>query len=525
MSKFKTSKITVEKRKSLSQSFILTILIVLSLILQVFAIIGLTALITENYVLIRILFNIVAVIIVLAISGRQTTSMVKIPWIILIISFPVFGVSLYLLTGSTNTLRSIKRRYEEIDSIILPLLPKNENALSSLSRINRVSGNQAAYIYKASGYPVYSNSNISFFPEASEAFEDQLNELEKAKKFIFMEYHAIEDSEPFQRIHSILTKKASEGVDVRIFFDYFGSSVFINNRKFVSKLRNDGIKCFVFNPIVPIFNMFMNNRDHRKLTIIDGRVGYTGGFNIADEYFNITHPYGKWLDTGVKIEGEAVKSMTVTFMENWMAIRHSQTPEKNPSKFLFKPRFTSKEGCFIQPYADGPTTSEHVAENIYANILTGAYKYVYFITPYLIISDELRYAFKLAAGKGVDIRIITPGIPDKKIIYSYTKSNFYQLVADGIRIYKYTPGFCHAKQCVSDDVVATCGTVNLDFRSLYHHFENGVQFFNSTAVMKMKKQFEDLFPICEEVTDKYKNRPKYFRYLIEQFFKLFSPLA
>lgn len=525
MGKNKANKRRVETRKAFSHSFIITILIVLSLVIQVLTLIGLTTLITENYVWVQIAFNIIALIVVLAISGRQTTSMVKIPWIILIVSFPVFGVLLYLFTGSTGTLRSIKRRYEKIDSIILPLLPRNEKAFASLSKINRVSGNQASYIHKSSGYPVYENSNIYFFSSAETAFEDQLKELANAKKTIFMEYHAIEDSAPFQKVHNILKKKSSEGVDVRLFFDYFGSSVFINSRKFVKKMRNDGIKCYVFNPIVPVFNMFMNNRDHRKLTIIDGRIGYTGGFNIADEYFNITHPYGKWLDTGVKIEGEAVKSMTVTFMENWMAIRNSQAPEITPDKYMFKPRLEYKEGCFVQPYADGPTTFEHVAENVYANILTGADKYVYFITPYLIISDELRYAFKLAAGKGVDVRIITPGVPDKKIINALTKSNYYQLVSDGIRIYEYTPGFCHAKQCVSDDFVATCGTINLDFRSLYHHFENGVQFFNSSAVMEVKKQFDDLFPICEEVTERYRNRPKNFKYLIDQFFKLFSPLA
>ncbi|MCR5761611.1 MAG: cardiolipin synthase [Sphaerochaetaceae bacterium] len=525
MSAAKSVKRTVEKRKAFSHSFITTLLIVLSLVIQVFTFIGLTTFITDSYIWVQIAFNIVAVILVLAIFGRQTTSMVKIPWIILIVSFPVFGVLLYMLTGSTRTLKSIKKRYEKIDSIILPLLPKNEKALSSLKKLSIESGNQASYVIKSSGYPVYNNSNIKFFTDASSSFEDQLIELSKARKFIFMEYHAIENSGPFERIRIILKKKASEGVDVRLFFDYFGSSVFINSRKFVKSLRDDGIKCYVFNPIVPVYNMFMNNRDHRKLTIIDGRIGYTGGFNIADEYFNITHPYGHWLDTGVKIEGEAVKSMTVIFMENWMAIRNTQTPEKSPDKYLIKPRLSNKEGCFIQPYADGPTSFEHVAENVYANILTGADRYVYFITPYLIISDELRYAFKLAAGKGVDVRIITPGIPDKKIVYALTRSNYYQLVSEGIRIYEYTPGFCHAKQCVSDDFVATCGTINLDFRSLYHHFENGVQFFNSSAVMDIKKQFDQLFPQCEEVTEKYRKRSRGFKYLAEQFFKLFSPLA
>ncbi|MCR4676610.1 MAG: cardiolipin synthase [Sphaerochaetaceae bacterium] len=521
----RNSKITVEKKKSLSRSFVTTLLIIASFVIQVVAILGIMTLFGIKYFWIESAFKVLAVIVVLAISGRQTTSMVKIPWIIAIITIPIFGVLLYLLTGSTGATRKKKERYEKINSTILPLLPDKTKAFESLRKTSEISASQAMYLKNAAKFPVYNNSNIKFFPSAEEAFEDQLTEMEKAEKFIFIEYHAIEESEPFGRMHEILKRKAAEGVDVRLFFDYFGASVFINSRDFVNKMNNDGIKCFVFNPFGIFFNIFLNNRDHRKITVIDGRTGYTGGFNIADEYFNITSPYGHWLDTGVRIDGEAVKSLTITFMENWMAIRKTDAPERDPDKYLLKPQININENSFIQPYSDGPMTDEHVAENVYANILTGANRYVYFITPYLIISDELKYAFKLAARKGVDVRIITPGIPDKKIVYYLTRSNYHQLVTEGIRVYEYTPGFCHAKQCVSDDRVATCGTINLDFRSLYHHFENGVQFFNCKAVSDIKSQFDELFPQCEEVTEKYKKQKRGISYLIDQFMRLFSPLA
>lgn len=477
----------------------------------------------SRYAWIGQVITLLAVFIVLYVYGKHETPSVKMPWLILISAFPILGVFLYLMLGFNKGTRKMVKRYQELDRKLLPLLPANDDVLEKLEGEDRGAANLFRYVRDYAGYPVCNNTDIVFYPDGDEGFKAQLEELKKAEKFIFMEYHAIEDSTSFRPLHEILKEKAAAGVDVRLFYDYVGSMGFIGNA-FVDKMEKDGIKCRVFNPMNPVLNFFLNNRDHRKITVIDGKVGFTGGYNIADEYFHVTEPFGHWLDTGVRLEGDAVNNLTITFLENWHAIRDDDEDDGRYGDFLVKTAYESKEKGYIQPYADSPLDDEHVGENVYMNVLRNAKKYAWFITPYLIITDEMNAAFAMAAKSGVDVRIITPGIPDKKLVYSLTRSYYAALARNGVRIFEYTPGFCHAKQCVSDDEVATCGTINLDFRSLYHHFENGVMMHSCKAVEDIRDMFEATFPKCREVTEEYRSGRSSFLRLKHLLLRLIAPL-
>ena len=261
--------------------------------------------------------------------------------------------------------------------------------------------------------------------------------------------------------------------------------------------------------------------------MIDGTVGFTGGYNLANEYFNLTHPYGKWKDTGIELRGEAVRSLTVTFLENWYAVKYKEE-EKEPMPDLaaYLPQFSPQTEWrgFIQPYADSPLDDEQVGEEVYISLLNKATRYCWFITPYLILTDEMIHAMGLAAKRGVDVRVITPGIPDKKIVYQVTRSYYSSLTRNGVRIYEWTPGFCHCKMCVTDDKAATCGTINLDYRSLYHHFENGCLYIDHPAVLETKRDFERTFLECREVTEEYTTGRGRILRLGQMFLRLFAPL-
>ncbi len=512
-----------EKTEKVENGVKRAVFAIIAILLEIVLIYILYFKIESKYSWVSILITLLAIAIVLYVYGKHETASVKMPWLILISAFPILGVFLYLVLGLNRGTKNMVRRYQELDRILLPLLPKNDEELEMASIKDNGAGGQFRYVRDYSGYPVYNNTDVLFYADGADGFNAQLEELKKAERFIFMEYHAIEDGTSFRPLHQILKEKAAQGVDVRLFYDYVGSMGFIGN-SFVKKMEADGIKCRVFNPMNPVVNFFINNRDHRKITVIDGRVGFTGGYNIADEYFHVTEPFGHWLDTGVRLEGDAVKSLTVTFLENWNAIRDDDKDDSSYQDLIRDIPYESSEKGFIQPYADSPLDDEHVGENVYMNVLRNAKKYAWFVTPYLIITEEMNSAFSLAAKSGVDVRIITPGIPDKKLVYSLTRSYYSGLARNGVRIFEYTPGFCHAKMCVSDDNVATCGTSNLDFRSLYHHFENGVLMHDCKAVTDIRSMFEETFQKCTEVTEEYRTGRSRFRRLIQMILRLFAPL-
>ncbi len=430
---------------------------------------------------------------------------------------------LYGLVTLTEARIPLRKKYNAVDKDILPLLPDSSATIDELYKSDAAAANIFRYITKKTSLPVFNNSDIEFFAEASDCYEVQKEACRNAKKFIFLEYFAIEDTQSFEPLKDILIQKVKEGVEVRIIFDEVGSVAYIS-RNFIKQMESYGIKCRAFNPMIPIFYVFMDHRDHRKISVIDGEISFTGGYNLADEYFNITHPRGYWKDTGVKITGPATNALCALFLETWNATKKRKEPFDDYSKYIVKKNYVQKENSFIQPYADTPMDNIHVGEDVYLNIINAAQKYVYISSPYLIVMDEMKKALCLAADRGVDVRIVTPGIPDKKFAYKCTRSTYTRLVNHGIEIYEFTPGFNHAKQMVSDDKIATCGTVNFDYRSFYHNFENGVLIYNSKAVTDIKTDFENMFPQSRNVTELYKNKNSFLYRMYVGIIRLFAPL-
>lgn len=489
---------TVESRNNVKNSVSRVVIAAIAIIIQVILIYNFAVYLTEYYAAFSTMMSLIAFICVLRIFGRQDNSAFKISWIVLILIFPVFGLIIYLLFGRPSLLKTAHKRFEKVNKHI-QTYKLNTNGYDHLKQQDPLHASEAYYL-ESLDFPVFENTEIKFYSSTNDALNAQLEDLNKAKKFIFMEYHAIEDSTAWRQIEDILIKKAKEGVDVRVFYDDMGSVGFINN-KFRTRLHEEGIQCRVFNPILPFLNVFMNNRDHRKITVIDGLVGYTGGYNLADEYFNYTHPYGTWKDSGVRLEGDAVDSLTKIFFEMWNASTKGECEDIKPYLTGYK----AQHDGFVLPYADSPLDNEETGENVYLNMIKHAMDHIYITTPYLILSDEMQRELILASKRGVDVKIITPGIPDKTIVFAMTRSYYSHLVKAGIHIYEYTPGFIHSKQCLVDDQVGAVGTINFDFRSLYLHFENGCWFAHNQAVKELRKDFDELFPICEDVSEKYKN--------------------
>ena len=457
---------------------------------------------------------------VVFIHGGKHSSASKYLWMVLIMLFPLLGLCLYLLAGQPWATRSMQKRFENISRDLSERLPQDENLLSRIEEEDISIHRQMHYIQRFNKYPVYENTQVEFHPETDMAFARLKAELKKARKFIFMEYHAIELSACFMEIEEILTERASAGVEVRIFYDDIGSLSFIEPR-FVKRMEARGIRCRVFNPIMPFISAFMNNRDHRKITVIDGKVAFTGGYNLADEYFNVKSPYGHWKDTGIMLTGDAVVSMTVMFLEMWNAVKKY---DRDYSRYTARPKEIRPSDGYVQPYADSPLDDERTGEAVYMNILKNALHYCWIATPYLILDEEMRSELALAAKRGVDVRIFTPGIPDKKLVYRLTRSYYPDLLKAGVRIFEYTPGFLHAKQMVSDDTTAVVGTINLDYRSLYMHFENAVLMYKCAAVRDIRADFETMQPKCREITKDQAAKHPFIKRTVDKFLRLFSPL-
>lgn len=514
---------TMEKKASVKNGVRRMLFAVLSILFFVAVIFLLIHYAKSKAAWIYNLIRVISVILVLRVYGSHKAGTIRMTWIIIIMMEPIFGTTLYFLIGLNGHTLKMRHRFSIIDKKLFPLLPKNKDVEERVMKKDARLYGLVRYIRSQAGYPVYENTSITYYDDAEKGFEAQKRELALAEHFIFMEYHAIEDAECWHEIQAVLEERVRAGVEVRVFYDDMGSLGFINT-DFVKRTEAKGIKCRVFNPFGPGLNLFLNNRDHRKITVIDGRVGFTGGYNLANEYFHRCEPFGFWKDTGIRLEGEAVKSLTLTFLEMWNAVNDNDKDDKEFLIYMPDQLPDHAPTGFVQPYADTPMDEVNVGEDVYISIAEGATDYVWFITPYLIITDEMTHALSLAAKRGVDVRIITPGIPDKKIVYGMTRSFYNGLTRNGVRIYEYTPGFCHAKMCISDDLLATCGTINLDYRSLYHHFENGCLYADCEAVMETKRDFETMFAQSNEVTEYYTTGRGAFMHFTQMILRLFSPL-
>ena len=485
-------------RKLLRIIFGRTAFVVMSLLLQISILLAGFRFLSHYMVYIYGGFTLLSAFVILYVVNKDENPSFKLAWIIPITVIPVFGTLLYLFLELQWEGKIINRRLRENISDTQPYLKQNPRYMEQLAKTSRSNANLAAYIENSGSYPVYGNTNVKYYPVGEEMFEDMKKELEKAKRFIFMEYFIVERGEMWDSILEILERKVQDGVEVRFMYDDVGC-VDLLPYKYYKELERCGISCVAFNPIIPLVSTAWNNRDHRKVVVIDGHTAYTGGLNLADEYINRKERFGYWKDAGLKVIGDAVWNFTVMFLQVWNAIRKT---DEGYGMFVphghHKGRFV--DDGFIQPYADNPLDTETVGENVYLNIINAATDYVYIYTPYLIIDNEMMTALCLASKRGVDVRIVTPGIPDKPTVFLLTQSYYAQLVEAGVKVYQYTPGFIHAKCFVSDDVIATVGTINMDYRSLYLHFENGVFMYHCLAVTEVKIDMLKTFKQCELIT-------------------------
>ncbi|AQS58633.1 cardiolipin synthase [Desulforamulus ferrireducens] len=479
--------------KIINRIVITTTLIALQLAWFMFILVKLT----NYYTWISVSLSVLSILIVLFIIGKDENAAYRIGWIILIMALPLFGGLFYLFFGNKRPVKSMRLRLNREHRKAVDLLQDDPSVLEEIAQLDARTLGTCRYLRENSSYPVYKNTATTYYPSGESMYQDMLCELEKAQHFIFLEYFIVREGTMWNSILEILSSKAAAGVDVRLIYDDFGSLFLPTD--FTSQMKKRGIKCLAFNKFRPIVSLVMNNRDHRKILVIDGHTAFNGGINLADEYINKVEKYGHWKDTGLRLKGEAVWSYTLMFLEMWNAFKESNDSFENFKPPTHAERHVECRG-YVQPFADTPLDNEAISENVYIELLSQAKRYVYIFTPYLIVDNEMKSALCLAAKRGVDVRIVTPGIPDKRIVHRLTRSNYVPLLQAGVRIYEYTPGFMHAKSYVCDDEFAIVGTINMDYRSLYLHFECGTLLYRTDTVMDIKKDFLETILKSKEIT-------------------------
>ncbi len=454
---------------------------------------------------------------VLYIVSRQDTAAYKLTWAVLILVTPVFGGLFYLLYRLQASTHSFSPRWPHMEKAYFAPSDSLEAAIEALPHRSA----ELVSLQKHSGFPVYDGTKTTFFGSGEEKFAALLADLEKAEKYIFLEYFIVESGYMWDSILEILERKAKEGVLVRFMYDDMGCFALLPGG-YRKTLEKKGIKCTVFNPFRPFLSAVQNNRDHRKIAVIDGRIAYTGGVNLADEYINRVEKYGKWRDTAIRLSGKGAWSLTVMFLHMWGLCTGKKEDPMAFYPYKSSPLAEESDG-FVQPYCDSPLDRDNVGERTYMQIISGAKKYLYISTPYLIIDDSMLSALVTAAESGVDVRILTPERWDKRLVHLTTRSYYRALLRGGVKIYEYTGGFNHAKTFVSDDEVATVGTVNLDFRSLYLHFECGVKLYKTASVSEIRDDFLKTLEVSSPILEKEIKKSAVGR-TIQSILRLFAPL-
>jgi len=440
----------------------------------------------------------------------------SIKWVIIILLMPIFGLGLYLFFARADIIGGRNKRLRDSIARGTNFLHKNPDIYAEFGRIHPERKRIAGYLGRK-GQPLYGNTVCEYFPLGELKFDAMLSDMEKAERFIFLEYFIVRRGELWNKIQDILIHKAGQGIEVRVMMDDVGSILF--PRKMIKALKAKGVQVLRFNDVHGIFSKYyFNYRNHQKIAVIDGNIGYTGGANIADEYINAYQKFGHWKDTAIRLEGEAVWSLTVTFLQMW------DGETKTSSDYeIYRPATSCRSEGFYQPFADGPTVDlDQIAKNIYKLFIYNARKYIYITTPYLIVDSTMLDALRVAAKGGTDVRIMVPKKWDKWFVHIVTLSNYQTLLEAGVRIFEYTPGFVHAKTIISDDEHAVMGTINMDYRSFYLHYENGVWICGAPVIEDIKKDMLDTFELCEEIElEAWMRRPWYDRFL-EAVMRLFA---
>ena len=491
------------------------------IILQVGVMVAALYYFRDTYAQVQTFFTALSIITVLYIINQDGSSAFKIAWILPIVFLPLFGIPLYILFGKKRIperkLERVSGMYLRYKAAMAPLLSESgdEPAMDEDARL------QSAYLEKCASSPRFTQTETTYYPLGDVMFPAMLEELEKAEKYIFMEFFIIEPGIMWDSILDVLRRKAAQGLDVRLIYDDMACIMRLP-RDYAERMESVGIRCCTFHRFQPVPTGTLNNRDHRKICCIDGVTAFTGGVNLADEYINKRERFGHWLDCGIKVRGRAAYSFMQMFLSMW---DYSRREEDDP--VAFRPTAEALEGIgddgVVQPYCDSPADDEPVGETVYINMLSRAKKYVYICTPYLVVDNEIMNALTSAAKCGVDVRMICPHIPDKWYVHLVTRSYYAPLMKAGVRIYEYTPGFIHSKTFVCDDDYGICGTINLDYRSLFLHHECAVWMYKSSAIADMKASFLETLEKCEEITRESYRRPWYVR-LGQSLLRVLAPL-
>ncbi len=497
-----------------------TMVTVLLILVQIYIIYEIFARVQYSRIWLSI-FDVLGAIAIVYVVNSEENPAFKLAWVLPICLFPVFGVALYLFImlnpGNPALKKALGSRIDETKSLlqteyrVVEKLKKEDSGIRNLGR----------YIQKYNQLPTYDHTKVSFLATGEAKYEDLIKELKKAEKFIFIEYFIINRGQVWNSVLEILEEKAQQGVEVRVMYDGMCSMIALPH-DYTKELAKKGIRAKEYAPIKPMLSTHQNNRDHRKILVIDGKVAYNGGINLADEYMNIKKRFGHWKDTAVKLEGDAVKSFTLMFLQMWnLTERGSGEYEK----YIVPPCEKYHGMGFVIPYNDDPTNRLDVAESVYLDVINQATDYVHIMTPYLIIDNEMVTALTFAARRGVDVKIILPGIPDKKMVYAIARTYYPQLLASGVKIYEYTPGFVHAKEFVSDDTKVVVGTINLDFRSLYEHFECATYIYKNPVVKEIEEDYQATLKKCRKIDYQfYVNLPWWYR-ITGHVLRLFGPLV
>lgn len=490
----------------------------LFLAIQILVIVLLIIFLQEKYAQVYMFLNIVSFIAVFLIINGKSNPSYKLAWIIPILVVPIFGGLFYLMFGGNKLSDRERRKMRDVGERMSQVLSEDEEIVSELKEESIVAYHQSRYISNYAYCPIYKNTDVKFLPIGEVKFEYLKQELKKAKKFIFLEYFIIAEGRMWTEVLDILKEKVDEGVDVRVMYDDLGCSMTLPYQ-YEKKLERMGIRCCVFNEFIPVLSLRWNNRDHRKIAVIDGNVAFTGGINLGDEYINEYPKHGHWKDCSIMVKGDAVWGFTVMFLSMWDYVANSKTDMER-----YRPTEQVLAKGYVQPFTDSPLDNEPVGETIYLNLISQAQEYVYINTPYLIIDNEMLTALCNAAKSGVDVRIVTPHIADKLYVHAVTRAHYQILVESGVKIYEYTPGFIHAKTFVVDDKYAVVGTVNLDYRSLYLHFECGAWMYNVSCIKDIYKDYLETLEKCELITlDKVKS-VSLVRRCTRSILKIFAPL-
>jgi len=448
-------------------------------------------------------FAIISAALAIRILNEHQNSSFKMAWLVPVLLFPVFGGLFYVFIQLQLEPKIMAKRIKDVGSRTNHYLTQNREIYERLEKKSRRNANLCWYLSEYGGFPIYDRTNFRYYPLGDDFFSDLLYEIKEAKRFIFLEYFIIQPGVMWDSVLELLEEKVKEGVEVRIIYD--GMNVFSNlPHDYPKTMQEKGIKCRVFNPIRPAVSTGQNNRDHRKIFVVDGHTAFTGGVNLADEYINRKVRFGHWKDNAIRLKGEAVKSFTVMFLQMWNVCGPFSESDYDYGTYLdmgdyFHSPALNMEG-FSVPFADSPLDNEPVGHQVYLDMIYQARRYVYIMTPYLILDDDMLTALSFAAKRGVDTVIIMPHIPDKKYAFALAHSYYPELIAAGVKIYEYVPGFVHSKTLVSDGEKAVVGSINLDFRSQYLNFECAVFVYRNPVVDDIRTDFEETLKKCVRMT-------------------------